>query len=220
MPKRTWTDEQLVDAVAANTSLAGVMRSLGLRPGDYDRLRSHIRRVGVEASHIRAAEGALRRRPRTWTDDDLAAVVARSTTYAEVMRDLGDAPSGGVHRWIENHIRVLGLRTDHFVGSGWAKGLSRPSRPVRPLAQLLVEGSPIASGLLRRRLIDEGLKPAHCETCGLSDWLGEALPLLLDHINGDPMDNRHENLRILCPNCHACTPTWCAGNRKKPSQPA
>lgn len=40
---------------------------------------------------------------------------------------------------------------------------------------------------------------------------GKALTLEIDHINGDWSDDRAENLRLLCPNCHAITDTWCRG---------
>jgi len=36
------------------------------------------------------------------------------------------------------------------------------------------------------------------------------------HINGDHTDNRLQNLRILCPNCHAPTQTWCRRKRRVP----
>lgn len=66
-----------------------------------------------------------------------------------------------------------------------------------------------SSSNLRKRLVAAGLKPPHCEECGLSEWRGRPIALALDHINGDHTDNRLENLRILCPNCHAQTDTWC-----------
>lgn len=39
-------------------------------------------------------------------------------------------------------------------------------------------------------------------------WNNKELKLDLDHINGDPTDNRLDNLRFLCPNCHSQTNTY------------
>lgn len=44
-----------------------------------------------------------------------------------------------------------------------------------------------------------------CEVCGLSDWQGKSITLHVDHVNGDPSNDRPENLRLLCPNCHSQT---------------
>jgi Zn finger protein HypA/HybF involved in hydrogenase expression len=81
-----------------------------------------------------------------------------------------------------------------------------------PHGHLLVRGAPITTAQLRRRLIEEGVLEARCSRCGLSEWQGQPIPLELDHINGDRRDNRLVNLRLLCPNCHALTDTYCGRN--------
>ena len=142
-----------------------------------------------------------------------------SATWAELLRGLGYQPNGGMHRYIKAKVLALGLDTAHFTGQAWSAGTSRSLRQQRrELGEILVFGSSYPSATLRRRLIAAGLKEARCEVCGLEDWCGKNLTLALDHINGDPTDNRLDNLRILCPNCHAQTDTWCRRNttRAKP----
>lgn len=41
------------------------------------------------------------------------------------------------------------------------------------------------------------------------------IPLQVDHIDGDYKNNKEENLRLLCPNCHSLTPTFGSLNKGK-----
>jgi IS1 family transposase len=74
------------------------------------------------------------------------------------------------------------------------------------------------SHALRLKLIKTGVKEHQCERCNLTQWNGLPIPLELDHINGNNKDNRLENLRILCCNCHAQTDNWRGRKLKEPER--
>jgi hypothetical protein len=83
-----------------------------------------------------------------------------------------------------------------------------------PIEIYLVSGRRTNRTHLKQRLLAEGLKANRCERCGIESWHGEPLSMALHHINGDGLDNRLENLALLCPNCHAQTPNLSGRNRK------
>lgn len=78
------------------------------------------------------------------------------------------------------------------------------------MKEILIENSPYSNiRSLKNRLIKENYLEYKCEKCGnKGEWLGKKLTLQLDHINGKNNDHRIENLRFLCPNCHAQTSTY------------
>jgi len=54
-----------------------------------------------------------------------------------------------------------------------------------------------------------------CESCSNTEWLGDPIPLELEHIDGNNKNQVKENLLLLCPNCHAKTSTYRGKNIKK-----
>lgn len=86
---------------------------------------------------------------------------------------------------------------------------SKKNSPKIPLCEILKGLHPqYQSNKLRIRLIQEGVKLYKCECCENKEWMGKPISLEVDHINGISNDHRLENLRLLCPNCHAQTETY------------
>ncbi|MFC0848121.1 HNH endonuclease [Streptomyces noboritoensis] len=110
-----------------------------------------------------------------------------------------------------------GIDTSHFLGQAHQRGRSGPTQAKRP-ADVLVKhdsGRRTRTVVLRRALCDIGV-PEECVGCGTGPvWHGMPMTLEVDHINGDWSDDRATNLRLLCPNCHAITSTWCRGGRRQ-----
>lgn len=67
-----------------------------------------------------------------------------------------------------------------------------------------------STGAKKRRLLrEEGRK---CSVCENTTWLGQPIPIAIDHIDGNPDNNERQNLRLICPNCHAQTATFSGKN--------
>ena len=144
---------------------------------------------------------------RRWSDDQLNKAVKNSKSYRNVIKLLGLRPTGGNYDQVKKYIKQYDLSISHFTGKVWNKGLKGIGKPRLLLENILVKNSNYQSFKLKKRLFVAGIKKQKCEECGWAERNSDGyLPLELDHINGDHNDNRLENLRVLCPNCHSLKP--------------
>ena len=140
--------------------------------------------------------------------------VASSLSMRAALCALGLRPLGSNYATIRRHIALLGISTSHWRGQGWLRGRRNPHVRQRALAEILLPGTTYQSMKLKKRLLRDGIMHPTCSRCLNSEWLGEPIPLELDHIDGDSTNNVLGNLRLLCPNCHAKTPTYRAKNAR------
>ncbi|MDO0933507.1 HNH endonuclease signature motif containing protein [Streptomyces sp. DG2A-72] len=208
-----FTAEQLTAAAAVATSVRGVARILGVP--DDSRSRATLSRM-LRAQCIDTGHFSHRR--MSIPEDRLRDLVQHSTSYADVMRGLGLEANDTNHRRIRRVAARLGLDTSHFKRRTWG----RPERPApAPSADRVLIVLPSDAGRTNRSQLHRALTeigvPYACEACGnLGEWLGQPITLQIDHVNGDWRDNRRENLRYLCPNCHTLTETWCRQKVRTP----
>lgn len=135
--------------------------------------------------------------------ETLQKAVTDAKCYKDILRNLGKSSSGNAYKLLKKQLEEFGIEVNFDTSETKRHGKKNP------IEYYLRENVDCDSKNLKKRLIKEGLKEDKCEMCGIgNEWNGKPLTLQLDHINGDHSDNRLENLRILCPNCHSQTSTW------------
>ncbi|ASV44508.1 hypothetical protein PBI_SCTP2_493 [Salicola phage SCTP-2] len=85
-----------------------------------------------------------------------------------------------------------------------------------PIEEIIYENKHphYGTNALKIRLIKNNYIKEKCIKCNITEWNGERLVFHLDHIDGNSKNHHITNLRLLCPNCHSQTETYCSGQRK------
>lgn len=145
--------------------------------------------------------------------EELQKLISQSTSISELLRKMGYPGQGAYHLEMTKFLKESDYDTSSLVGRH-IKRYNDKGVPKKWLSEVLCENSTGNSNMLRKRLVECGVKEYRCENpkCGISEWCGEKIVLQLHHINGNHYDNRLENLVLLCPNCHSQTINWGAKN--------
>lgn len=155
---------------------------------------------------------------RKYSNEELISAIKSSTSIRQVLIALKLRATGGSYITIHNAIKKLNIDISHFTGKGWNKG--KTLNPRVNTKDYLSNKKEIPSFRLKLRLLNDNLLQPACSNCKLTVWLNNKIPLELDHIDGNRFNNNLNNLRLLCPNCHALTPNYRGKNKGKASYSA
>lgn len=136
-----------------------------------------------------------------YTKEKIENAIKESTSLHEAVRKLGIVSyGGGIYYHLRKKIKEYNIDVSHFI----QRKYTQPScRKLHWSKVLILSDYRVRSINLRRALIEYGLK-YECIKCQNNGyWNENVLPLEVDHINENCLDNRPENLQFLCPNCHS-----------------
>jgi|SRR6476620_4878551 len=138
------------------------------------------------------------------TKEYLEQCLSEKKSICSILKELGYNSNGsGAYKVFKNYCLKIGI--DYTVPRQGGKRVL----PKAGLAEIFKENSTFAPSHMKRRVIKDGLVPYVCGECGnKGEWNSKPLVLQIDHVNGINTDNRIENLRFLCPNCHTQTKTY------------
>lgn len=148
------------------------------------------------------------------SDEQFVELLKKSSTISEVLFKLGYTVKGNSWGYSQVKRRMDDLNLDYSIFKGKSAVIKINKLNNIKKEDILKENCKHQRIVLRRYVIKNNLIPYKCAICGCTEWQGKTLSLELDHINGVNNDNRLENLRFLCPNCHSQTSTYGSRNQQ------
>ena len=146
----------------------------------------------------------------------LQEIVSSCTSFSNILKHFNLLNKGGNVKTLKSRLEYDSIDYSHIrLGKGSNSGRKFRKKHT-PLNELFTTNSNYNRNCLKRKIIENKLLLEQCQLCGIHDtWNGKPLTLQLDHINGISDDNRLNNLRFLCPNCHSQTDTFSGKKIKK-----
>ena len=148
------------------------------------------------------------------SDEQFVELLKKSSTISEVLFKLGYTVKGNSWGYSQVKRRMDDLNLDYSIFKGKSAVTKITKLNNVRKEDILKENCKHQRTVLRRYVIKNNLITYKCAICGCTEWQGKTLSLELDHINGINNDNRLENLRFLCPNCHSQTSTYGSRNQQ------
>ena len=132
---------------------------------------------------------------------------SESFTYKELCEKIGMPTFGNSLRALQKRLKTENIDTSHFDQYKFCRG--KKSQQSLAIEDCLILNPKCSNTTIRSKMLEYKVLEYKCKECGLVDnWNDKFITLELDHINGNNKDNRIENLRWLCPNCHSQTITF------------
>ena len=147
------------------------------------------------------------------SDEQFIELLKNSINISEVLFKLGYTIKGNSWGFSQIKKRMIDLDIQNDIFKGKSIFVKTNKNKIKE-GDILKSNCNHNRSVLRRYIISNKLLPYKCSICGCTNWNDKTLSLELDHINGINNDNRLENLRFLCPNCHSQTITYGSRNRQ------
>ena len=142
---------------------------------------------------------------KNYAKEDLTTAITYSFCWSDVCRALSVSVCTYNFKRLQGLCKTYELATDHFN----VKATFKRNKHYWTHEELFTDNSRAHNSILRRFVRQHNVLEPKCIECGIGkEWNNKPIVLEIDHINGHNNDNRLENLRMLCPNCHSQTDTY------------
>lgn len=145
---------------------------------------------------------------KNYKNEEIKDIIKECNSYKEFLYKIGYVSSGNAYKHTQKYLDSIGIDYSNLRKNNW-------SNKEKSIDEVLINGINFCNKSLKAKILKYKILKYECIICdNKGEWMGIPISLHLDHINGDSKDNRIENLRFLCPNCHSQTETYSGKNLK------